>query len=142
METKIENALREEAVFGDLVEITLKLDIEYCARHDQNSVLISPRENVIGYQERGILHISGYYGGMQKGSFKEFIAVLGRGALPVLITDSTDAETVVCLNPTLHRENAIDNLHFQGEGLVKIPISTIASYEILSKKGRGLRVVN
>ena len=140
MEKNIEEKLKEEANFGDLVEVTLNQDLDYCARHENDRIIITPREKDVEYQERAIIHITGYYGGMRDGIFKESFGVSERGATPVLI--HYPAETIVCLDPTLHREDAINTLKFQGDGLVMVPISAIDSYNILSKTRRGLRAVN
>ncbi len=140
VQTDIESRLRAEASFGDLVEIALNSEKEYCAVHSQGNVIISPRDGGVEYNERGILYVSGYYGGMKCGDFREGMGISGDGVTPVFIYSSS--ETVVCLDPTLHREDAVDKLHFQGAGLIKVPISAMASYRIFSRKRRGLRVVN
>ena len=146
MANELEKKLEEELSFGDIVEITLNPGVDYCARHCQSKVIIFQREPRARYQERAILHILGYFGGMKKGSFRETtgISANGVGSLILIeeaVNDST--ETIVCLDPTLHRADAVDIQRcYGGEGLIYIPLSAIASYEILSKKRRGLRVVN
>lgn len=141
MKTEIERKLKEEADFGDLVELTLKSDKDYCARHEQGRVVISPRENGVDYQERDIIYVVGYYGGMRSGNFKETVEISEIGATPILISYPSET-TTVCLDPTLHRKDALDTIKWQGKGLVRIPASAIASYRIMSKERRGLRVVN
>ena len=54
--------------------------------------------------EFGIRYVSGYYGGI-RGTEKEYL----------------------CINPTVHKENAIAELHYQGDGLVKIPLLLLMS---------------
>ena len=133
--------MEEEADFGDVVEIALKPSLDYCARHQDNRVIISTRENNnVEYQERAILYLVGYYGGMRKGDFKESLGLSEKEVAPVFIYNP--GETVVCLDPTLHRKDAVDALKFQGDGLFNIPISAISSYNILSKSRRGFRVMN
>lgn len=140
MKTNIEEKLKEEADFGDIVEITLKSDLDYCASHEKGRVIISQREKDAEYQERAILYVVGYYGGMRNGIFKESLGISEKGVTPVFI--HYPAETMVCLDPTVHRKDALDTLKFQGKGLVMVPISAIDYYNILSKTRRGLSVVN
>ena len=123
MEKKQQNLierLEQQVTFGDLIEIVLN-EGDFCAEHEGGDINIyqTTTDSEIPKQEFGIQYACGYYGGI-RGTEEQFL----------------------CLNPTIHRVDAIARLHFQGDGLVKIPLSAIASYEILSAKRRGLRVVN
>ncbi len=115
--------LEREVTFGDLLEVTL-VEGDFSARHSPGNIDINPTTSGRGEREFGILSVCGYYGGVR-----------GYGV-------GGTEEQFLCLNPTIHREDAISKLHYQGDGLVKIPLSAVSSYEILSMKRRGLRVVN
>ncbi len=123
-ETKLINKLEHEVHFGDLVEVVLRKNQDFSASHDpEERVIQSSSEKT---NEYGIVSVCGYYGGIK--SFDQHLTKL--------------KEEILCLNPTVHRADAIKELHCTGEGYIKLPLSAILSYKILSIERRGLRVVN
>lgn len=137
---QIEERLWLEADFGDLVEVTLKSDLDYCARNLNGVLMVSPRDSGVNYEQRAILHVAGYYGGMREGNLKETLGLSGREIEPLLIQNPNNK--MVCLDTTVHKPDAVDTIQYQGDGSIMVPVSAIYSYSILSKTRRGLRVVN
>ncbi len=144
METKektLIERLQEEADFGDLVEVALK-DGEFCTRHEPDGIIVFPCNTDPNVEEEfGIKYLCGYYGGITNRRNRGTAGLVGGGIVAVYL-DYPDAEKFLCLDPTLHRKDALRELHFSGEGHVKIPVSAIASYKILSTENRGFKVIN
>ena len=115
--------LMEEADFGDLVEVTLT-NKEYVAVHDNDGIgIYEPKEGVPGqeYAEWGIFYVVGYYGGIKNrnaGAVQTtgiFDGKIGHGLLLPEGHDNVENK-VLCLDPTLHKKDALRNLKFAGEG--------------------------
>ncbi|MEK6938525.1 MAG: hypothetical protein AABX04_05755 [Nanoarchaeota archaeon] len=122
--TSITERLQEEATFGDLLEVSLRKECSSALHHQKEIIVGSLSKN--DADEYGIVSICGYYGGVK--SFDK--------------QDNRLKEEMLCLNPTVHRADAIKELHYTGEGLIKVPLSAVVSYKILTSERRGLRVVN
>jgi hypothetical protein len=128
----------EKIPFGALVEVTLKGKCG--AEYKKSEIEIIPEYSTTNRSDEfGIKHVVGYNGSIQNKALDLRGCVNIRCPLEEL---DNEENLVLCLNPTIHYRNASREMHFQGEGYVKIPLTEIKSFQVLSRKRVGLRVVN
>ena len=128
----------EQIPFGALVEVTLK-NKRCGANYKTDEIEIISRATNKN-DEFGIKHVVGYNGRIKN----KQLDLSGCSAIAYCNEEEVDDEKnkYLCLNPTIHYEDASREMHFQGEGYVKIPLIEIKSFVVLNTKRVGLRVVN